>query len=160
MQMIMAYGEHKRWENKKIGGPGVEIETDVFQLGKKPKNGQGERRLNKCYIQAIAERGGDVLFEVFPNPSGGPEALFQISGPLDRHLLPFTIIISDGVRALEAYCGDRRDKDFVHCIINHSEVNEHGFTWILYVDSDDGVGFEGLVDGKYRLIRVGNILTP
>ena len=34
MQMIMAYGEHKRWENKKIGGPGVEVQVNKSVFGK------------------------------------------------------------------------------------------------------------------------------
>ena len=154
MHLIMAYSEFKRWKNKKIGGKGVEVETDVFTLGGKPKNGSGERRLNKCYIQALCERGGDVLFQIFPNPKGGPEALFQISQALDDHLLPYTILCSDAVRSLKCYCADRLDKNYMHCIVNHSQVSEHGFTWLLYVDHKDGEEFEDLVNGECRIVEV------
>ena len=68
MQKIMAYAEYLRWKNKKIGGKFVDVENDVFQLGKKRKGGSGQYSVNKCYVQALGERGGDIILEVFPNP--------------------------------------------------------------------------------------------
>lgn len=133
------------------------METDCFQLGKKPKGGLGAKTLNKCYVQALAQRGGDLILEVFPNPRGGPEALRQIGPLLTKHVQKYSTFHSDAIRAAKAWIADNPDLELLHIIVNHSEAKEYGFTWYLFCDEDDGYGFEHLTNGEAMLVEGGII---
>ena len=53
----------------------------------------GQKHINKAYVQYICERnGGPVIMEPFPNPTGGPEALHQISPLLDDKVAANSIL--------------------------------------------------------------------
>ena len=147
----MAYSENKKFETKKLGGPGRSVESDVFQLGKKTKNGLGFKLLNKAAIHFVGERGGDICMEPYPNPRGGSEALHQISTLLDKLIAPKTQFHSDNARGQKAWVADREDLDLYHFIVNHSESKDHGFTWICWIDEEDGEIFDTF-DGENTLI--------
>jgi len=157
MQFIMAYHQHKKFENKQLGGVGVEIETDIFILGESPKNGLGFKSLNKAYIQFLGERHGDVLVEPYPNPKGGSEALTQIQTMLDEYVAPKSILHSDSARAVKAWVMENPNLDLFHVIVTHSQAKYFGFTWLLYVDEDDGHIYSSLKKsrGEYRIITAG-----
>lgn len=151
----MAYNEHCRFKDLKLGGVGVELETDAFTLGKKSKNGLGQKFKNKCGVHYLCERDGLILLEVFPKPNGGSESSEQMKIILEGNIEPSSILHSDTVRGLSAYISDHPELDIVHIRVNHSEAKHSGFTWYLWLDSDDGNGFEHLTDGKYRILRAG-----
>ena len=154
MQMVMAYAEFKRFNNTVFGGFGVELETDVFMLGKKPKNGLGFRGLNKAYVHYFCRRDGPILLEPFPNPTGGSEALHQISGILDNHVGKNCILNSDSSRAIKAWVSDHPHLEISHVIVTHSEAKYHGFTWLLYVDNEDDI-FENMKEGEFKILTAG-----
>jgi len=157
MQLIMAYHQEKKFKNSLFGGFGKEIETDVFELGKKPKNGLGMKMINKAYVQYLCERDGDVIMEPFPNPTGGSEALLQIGSLLTDKVAPGSILHSDSARAVKAWVDDHPEKNLIHVCVNHAHAKFYGFVWLLYVDEEDGAHFEHLTiqDGKYDIIRAG-----
>ena len=138
-----------------MGGVGIETETDVFMIGKTAKDGLGQRFKNKSYVQYFAERNGFILLEIFANPQGGPERLSHIKKVLDENLAYGSILHSDSVRSLKAWVNDNNHLNIMHILINHSEAKLFGFTWYLFVDHEDGEGFEHLTDGDYELIRAG-----
>ena len=84
--MVAAWSEEQRFENKKIGGTGVEVETDIFVLSSKRKNKQGRVKLNRGYIQFLGERGGEIFLDIFQNPRGGAERMFHVSPVFDEFL--------------------------------------------------------------------------
>ena len=102
-------------------------------------------------------RGAPILAYDLNEARQRIKALPWVASATVERMLPNTILLSDAVRSLQAYCGDRVDMNFMHCIINHSEVSDYGFSWLLYVDEVDGVGFEHLTDGKYRVVKVSNL---
>lgn len=147
--------EELRLKDKKLGGYGVEIETDCFTLGQKRKNNVGSLRQNKCYVQFLGERGGDIIMEVFPNPRGGSERLSQISPLLDAHVEDGSFFIADSSRAFKAWHDDHPEKDLWHLVIVHARANEEGFTWYCYLDEKDGVQSEYFDEEEdHRLIEV------
>ena len=122
MQKIMAVAEEARMKTKTFGGDYKEIETDVFSLGQTSKNGLGFQTLNKAYVQYLTERGGPVLLETFPNPTGGSERLSQIEKVLNENIAEESILLSDGARAVKAWVSDHPDLSLVHCVVKHAEV--------------------------------------
>jgi hypothetical protein len=151
----MAFHQARKFKNARLGGLRKEIETDVFELGKKPKNGLGMKFINKAYVQYLCERGGDVIMEPFPNPTGGSEALRQIGPLLTDKVAPQSILHSDSARAVKAWVDDHPDKDLIHVCVNHAQSKHFGFVWHLYVDENDGPHFVDLTDGKFEIIRAG-----
>ena len=151
----MAFHQARKFKNARLGGLRKEIETDVFELGKKPKNGLGMKFINKAYVQYLCERGGDVIMEPFPNPTGGSEALRQIGPLLTDKVAPQSILHSDSARAVKAWVDDHPDKDLIHVCVNHAQSKHFGFVWHLYVDENDGPHFAELTDGKFEIIRAG-----
>jgi hypothetical protein len=83
-QQIVAYAEAKRLESYEFGATGLICEADAFVLGYSRKGGAGKLSVNKCYVQFLGERKGEILLEVFPQPRGGSERLSNIRHILDR----------------------------------------------------------------------------
>ena len=150
----MAYSEYLRFEEKQLGGPGVEVETDVFQLGKKPKNGLGFHSLSRAYVQFTGERNGNFSLNPFPNPRGGPEALRQIEGELKRLVAPQSIVNSDGVRAVRCFMLLHENLELYHFIIKHCHAKFHGFVWYLFINNQDGGIFSDIPEGECRQYEV------
>lgn len=153
----MAHHQENKFKNVLLGGLRIEVETDVFELGKKSKNGLGMKMVNKAYVQYLCERNGDVIMEPFPNPTGGSEALLQIGPLLTKKIAPHSILHSDSARAVKAWVNDHPEKDLIHVCVNHAQSKFFGFTWLLYVDEEDGPHFSHLTieEGKYEIIRAG-----
>lgn len=126
-----------RLEGKKLGGYGAELEHDVFTLGQKRKNNTGRRTLNKCYVQYLRERKGEVIMDVFPHPKGGSERLQQIGPMLDNHVAEGSMFIADSSRATKAWHLDNPHLNLWHLVICHARSNETGFTWYAVLDETD-----------------------
>ena len=157
MQLIMAYHQFKKFNGKKLGGHRIELETDIFVLGNKPKGGLGFKNLNKAYVQFLCEREGDLIMEPYPNPTGGGEALTQIQDLLNEFVAPESILHSDSARALKAWVLDHPELHLWHIIVTHSLAKFYGFTWKLFVNEDDGYLFKHLKirNGEYEIITAG-----
>jgi len=157
MQLVMAYHQHKKFEAKQLGGRRIELETDIFVLGHKPKGGLGFKNLNKAYIQFLGERHGDLIMEPYPNPTGGGEALTQIQELLNQFVAPESILHSDSARAVKAWVLDHPELHLWHIIVTHSLAKFYGFTWKLFVNEDDGYIFDHLKksEGQYEIITAG-----
>lgn len=143
----------------KLGGPRVEVEADCGKLGRDQKGGVGHPSYNKCFVFFMGEREGNVFFDVFANPGGGPERLSHIKPYFDEILLDNSITLVDCARAYYGYVLDNPEKQLLLCRANHSKANTEGFIWTLYLDEDDGDEFSDLTDGDWRKIDVGTPLA-
>merc|ERR1711964_757863 len=67
-----------------------------------------------------------------------------------------SILLSDGSRGVKCYVLDNPHKNIFHCWINHSAACTEGFTWYVFIDEEDGIGFEELKtsEGKFRTVEV------
>jgi hypothetical protein len=157
MQLIMAYQQYKKFHGKQLGGTRVELETDIFVLGQVPKGGLGFKNLNKCYVQFLGEKGGDLILEPYPNPAGGSEALTQIQDLLNEFVAPESIFHSDSARAVKAWVFDHPELNLWHIIVTHSLAKFYGFNWKLFVNEEDGEIFKHLKksSGEYQIITAG-----
>ena len=86
-------------------------------------------RLHTCYVLVITERGGDTLLLPFAKPEGGPEGLAEIGDYLDRWLADYALCCTDKCGSYIAWMRDNPEKNIMHFIVNHSQVDEFGFTW-------------------------------
>lgn len=152
-QKVVAWGEKSSFENETLGGLGVEVETDIIILGHEQKGGLGFFSLNKCYLQYVGEREGRILLELFANPRGGSERMTQIK-PLLDNIESGSILLSDGSRGVKCWVLDNPAKNILHLAVNHCKSSTDGFTWYVYLDADDGHGFESLTNGEYRCVEV------
>ena len=91
---------------------------------------------NKCYVQAFGEEGGDIILEIFANPSDGPERLVHIQTFWDR-LLNGTVVKVDSARAYLAAALDSPEKMIVLCRINHKQAKDYGLCWYLAVTEEN-----------------------
>ena len=115
-------------------------------------------RQNKCHVFCLAERDGPVFLTPFAHANVGQESLDDVRTHLDTHLESGTIFCTDKAGAYIDYCKTNPKKELMHCIIRHSEVDFYGFTWILWLDEDDGSEFAELAnlaaDDESRLLVV------
>ena len=149
-QKIVAWSEQHRLSSTKLGGI---VEADAFEIKRLRKSGLGAYYTNKCYVQFLGERNGDIVLEVFPNPSGGPERLIHVAPVLDSHLDDGSILMTDSATAYSGYVLDHPEKNLMHCQIKHAEAKLHGFTWMLYLDEEDGDQFVS-AGADYTILEV------
>ena len=150
--------EKMRLDSRKLGGYGKECETDVFSLGQKRKNNTGAYKTNKCYVQYIRERGGDIIMKVFPNPKGGSERLSQVGPLLTKFIAEGTFLFADSCRALKAWHQDHPELNLWHFVICHARANEDGFTWYCMLTEEDGVSPEYFTENEdCRIVQVTNV---
>ena len=152
-QKIVAWSEQKRLGLTKLGGIGEIVEADAFEIKRLRKNGLGAYYTNKCYVQFVGQRNGDIVMEVFPNPTGGPERLSHVTPVLDCHLADGSILMTDSATAYSGYVLDHPEKNLIHCQIKHAEAKLHGFTWMLYLDEEDGDQFVS-AGADYTILEV------
>ena len=151
MQKVMAYYEEQRLMSEKIGGPWKFVESDAFSNGRKNKNGVGWLSFNKCYIQYVGERGGDIVMECYANPLGGPERIHQISDPFEKYLAPGSFLLTDAAFCYEAWVRDHPEMQITHAKVNHSQAKHYGFVWQLWLDHEDDLGISF---GDHKIVDV------
>ena len=91
----------------------------IIELGQKSKAGlvyfcfhvyltlEGCPSYNKAYVQVLFECKGDQIFDVWANPTGGPERLSTIAQLFDEHVADRSIVRVDTAHAYKSYCLDR-----------------------------------------------------
>ena len=80
--------------------------------------------------------------------------MHQIEGELKRVVAPYSLLISDGVRALKCFCLLNEDMHLYHFIIKHSTAKDYGFSWKLWIDNSDGGIFSELKDDQHLIYDI------
>ena len=83
----------------------IELETDIFVLGHKPKGGLGFKNLNKptfnFWVNDMV-----IYYGTLSKSYWGGEALTQIQDLLNQFVAPESILHSDSARAVKAWVLD------------------------------------------------------
>ena len=117
---------------------------------------QGRPSFNKGYVQILREEGGEALYALFANPSGGPERLSHISLLWDM-IQPKSVVKVDTARAYLAAAMDDFEKGVVLLRISHKQAKEYGLSWTLIVGPEEEKLFGGLVvtdENGLKTVRV------
>ena len=86
-----------------------------------------EMRTHTCYVEILAERGGDIVLVPFAKPNGGPEGLAEVGKILKRWLAHRAQFSTDACFAYIGHCKDNPEDEIFHMIVNHSQTDEFGF---------------------------------
>ena len=174
--MVCAYGEAERMKTKIWGGdPNINpvfLTLDAGKFGSDQKSGvvnnifhnyktkiltfQGRPSVNKGYVQVLREEGGEALYVLFANPSGGPERLAHISSLWEK-IEPKSVVKVDTARAYLAAAMDDYEKGIVLVRISHKQAKEYGLSWVLEVSPEDEELFGYLIvtdENGLKTIRV------
>ena len=87
-------------------------------------------------MQILREEGGEALYVLFANPSGGPERLAHIASVWEK-IQPKSVVKVDTARAYLAAAMDDYEKGIVLLRISHKQAKEYGLSWTMEVMPED-----------------------
>ena len=87
-------------------------------------------------MQILREEGGEALYVLFANPSGGPERLAHIASVWEK-IQAKSIVKVDTARAYLAAAMDDYKKGIVLLRVSHKQAKEYGLSWLLEVSPED-----------------------
>ena len=84
----------------------------------------------------LREEGGEALYVLFANPSGGPERLAHIASVWEK-IQSKSVVKVDTACAYLAAAMDDYEKGIVLLRISHKQAKEYGMSWTLEVSPED-----------------------